>query len=206
MRNIKDIKDFIAEEGLSLEEATDLRNEIALELKRLALINQNLTLQDESLETTEEAENNLIFVPTTGGNIRVLEEIEHIDPEYYERFSGLFQSIKDGTFKKVRRFRNSALTTGLCEVKDFKTRVIFKRLNSNSYAIISAFIKKTDNDKGYRNMLESRYGDYLNIEEQLRSNLDSEEFMSLQKGYEEELFRKISSTKTSPILKVKVGE
>lgn len=208
MRNIKDIKDFLKEEGISLEDAQDFKDELLLEVEKLKLVCKQLESQEEmTASETTTTENNLIFVPTTGGNIRVLEEIERVDYDYYERFNGLFQSIKNGTFKNVQRFSRNSDLAGLCEVKDFKTRVIFTRLNQNSYAIISAFIKKSDNDKGYRNMLSSRYSDYLSTEPRLIANLDNEEFMTLQKQYETELFEKLSpSEKTTPKVNTKVGE
>lgn len=205
IRSIKEIRDFLAEEGLSLEEA-DLQKEMSLELKRLNLIDAQLSTKEIASEEETQVNNNLIFVPTTGGNIRILAEIERIDPEYYERFNGLFQSIIDGTFKNVQRFSRNSDLAGLCEVKDFKTRVIFKRLSKDSYAVISAFVKKTDNDKGYRNMLSSRYSDYLLMEDSLKANLDNEEFMSMQQLYTEELFNKVSPTSITPVIKVKGGE
>lgn len=205
LRSIKEIREFLAEEGLSLEEA-DLEEEMALEVKRLSLIDGQLALKEETISEEVQVNNNLIFVPTTGGNIRVLDEIDHIAPEYYERFNGLFQSIIDGTFKNVQRFSNQRDLAGLFEVKDFKTRVIFKRLNKDSYAVISAFIKKTDNNKGYQNMICSRYRDYLLIEDSLKANLDNPEFMAMQQLYTEELFNRVSSSTISPVVKAKVGE
>lgn len=205
IRNIKEIRDFLQEECLSLEEA-ELENEMALELKRLRLIDQELLRKEHQTEEEIQVQNNLVFAPTLGGNIRILDEMEHIDPEYYERFAGLFQSIIDGTFKNVQRFSRNSDLAGLCEVKDFKTRVVFKRLDKNTYAVISAFIKKSDNDKGYRNMLSSRYSDYLQIESSLKQNLANEEFASMQQLYTEELFNIIAPEQLTPQIKIKGGE
>lgn len=205
IRNIKEIKDFLREEGLTLEEA-ELTNEMTLELKRLSLLEQELSKQEQQIEVENQIQNSLVFAPTPSGNIRILDEMEHIDPEYYERFTGLFQSIIDGTFKNVRRFSRNSDLAGLCEVKDFKTRVVFKRLGKNTYAVISAFIKKSDNDKGYRNMVCSRYNDYLQIESSLKQNLTNEEFVSMQQFYTEELFNKIAPTQLTPQIKIKGGE
>lgn len=205
IRSIKEIRDFLKEEGLSLE-AADLENEMALELKRLNLLDQELSRNEQVTEEEVQVQNNLVFAPTLSGNIRILDEMEHIDPEYYERFAGLFQSIIDGTFKNVQRFSRNSDLAGLCEVKDFKTRVVFKRLDKNTYAVISAFIKKSDNDKGYRNMLSSRYSDYLQLESSLKKNLANEEFVSMQKLYTEELFNMIAPEQLTPQIKIKGGE
>lgn len=142
MRNIKGIKDLFNEEGISLEETPAFKDEVTLELKKLDIIIKEQQTKETLSEEYIDKNNNLILAPTTGGNIRILDEIEKIDTEYYERFYKLLNSIKDGTFKNVRRFLNYDDLAGLCEVKDFKVRVLFKRLDKNSYAIISAFVKK----------------------------------------------------------------
>ncbi len=197
-RVIKEIKDFINTEKVSLEEAF-LSEEFNLTTKRLEILKDRLFFSELDMESIKAEKNNLIFVPTQSGNIRILDEIDHIDSEYYERFAGLFQSIIDGTFRNVRRFSRNSNLAGLCEVKDFKTRVLFKRLNGNSYAIISAFIKKSDNDKGYRNMVSSYYSDYLTMEDNIKSKLDDPSFLNLHLFYTEELFNKISPYTSSKV-------
>ena len=206
IRSKGDIEFVIAQGDLPKGDLIKLKDDLLLEQRLADLIAKRLKKETMELNTEESQENTLIFVPTSGGNIRILEEIDKIDPEYYERFYGLLQSIKDGTFKNVKRFSGNSELAGLCEVKDFKTRVIFKRLNSNTYAIISAFIKKSDNDKGYRKMLKNHYSNYQSIEDQLIANLQNEEFIKLQKGYEKELFDKISSSKGDGAIKVKDGD
>lgn len=206
LRALKEIKELLFEEGLELSDIEELEKEYEFELKKIDLLTKLLEPQkEEKVEIRHE--NNLIFVPTAGGDIRVLDEIDNIPYEYYERFQGLFQSIKDGTFKNVQRFASNSELSGLCEVKDFKVRVLFVRLSNDSYAVISAFIKKSDNDKGYRTSVIRKYSDFQLIENNLQNNLKNEEFMSLQKSYEQELFRKLSpSVKQSSVVKKKAGD
>ena len=86
------------------------------------------------------------------GNIRVIDEIEKISkssPEFCSEFLELFQSIQDGSFKRVKRFLNNNKLVGISEVRGFKPRVVFDRIGKNDYAIITAFLKKCDNDRGY---------------------------------------------------------
>ena len=208
LRAIKEIKDLFAEEGLSIDDMSSFKEEIDLELKKIELIDKALEPLKEDEKQEEQKKNNLILVPTTGGDIRVLEEIDSIAPEYYERFLGLFQSIQDGTFKNVQRFARNSELAGLCEVKDFKVRVLFVRLNRDSYAVISAFIKKSDNDRAYRSSLTKKYSDYQLVEDSLIKNLSDEEFMNLHKDYETELIRKLtpSTDKSIPFIKKKGGE
>ena len=201
LKNIKDLEEMISECILleSPDEVESFRQEILSERKIISLLDTALLPQPATeKEEDEQEENNLIFVPTTGGNIRVLDEIDHIPEEYYEGFQELFKSIKEGTFKNVKRFKNHNTIAGISEVKDFKIRVVFTRLNKNSYAIISAFMKKHQNDKAYNEALKSKIGDYRAITETLKKNLQDEEFMALQRQYEEELFRKLGSEITPP--------
>ena len=120
----------------------------------------------------------------------------------------MLQSIKDGTFKSVKRFTSGSELSGLCEVKDFKVRVVFMRLNKDSYAIISAFVKKSDNDKAYRASLFKKYSDFKLVEDELIDSLSDESFIRLHKTHEEEVFRKLnqSADKTLPLIKRKTGE
>ena len=206
IRIIKEIKDLLAEEGLSLEDMNAFKEELDLELKKIELINKVLEPVKETEQTSTKKDNKLIFVPTSGGDIRVLDEIDSIPYEYYDRFLGLFQSIKDGTFKNVQRFTGNNELNGLCEVKDFKVRVVFVRLSKDSYAIISAFTKKSDNDKAYRAAVIKKYNDFQLAESSLRKNIQNEEFLELHKTYETELFEKLSPTTKTPVLKKKGGE
>lgn len=209
MRNIKEIKDLIAEEGMSLEEVIEFKDELLLSQERLRLIDSQLSKEQEPTEKNDEKkENNLIFVPTIGGDIRVIEEFDHIVPEFYDKFYGLLLSIKDGTFRGAKRFGGHNELTGLCEVKDFQARVLFVRLNEDSYAVISAFIKKSDNDRAYRASTIKKYTDYQAVEKKLIENLNNEEFMELNRQYENELFRKLalSEEKSVSITKKKGGE
>lgn len=206
IRLIKEIKDLLAEEGLSLEDMNAFKEELDLELKKIELINKALEPVKENEESKTPQKNKLIFVPTAGGDIRILDEIDSIPYEYYDRFLGLFQSIKDGTFKNVQRFTGNNELNGLCEVKDFKVRVIFVRLTKDTYAVISAFVKKSDNDKAYRAAVVKKYSDFQLVESSLRQNASNEEFQELHKTYETELFDKLSPTTKTPVLKKKGGE
>lgn len=207
-RTIKEIKDFLSEEGFSSEEISLFKDDLELEFRKIQLLDKYLAPQNEEEQVQEPQENNLIFVPTSGGGIRVLDEVDSMPIEYYDRFNGLFRSIKDGTFKNVKRFAGNSELAGLCEVRDNKVRVLFVRLNNDSYAIISAFIKKADNDSVYRSSVTKKYMNYQIVENSLISNLSNEDFTQLHKDYEQELFRKLSPSidKAIPVVKKKSGD
>lgn len=194
IKNMREINEVLSEiDDIPKEDLLYFQQELKNEEKKLTIIIQRLSPEQKEEKIQEEVpENKLIFVPTVGGNIRILEELKSIPREYYERFYGLFSSIKDGTFKNVKSFKRLNNNTPLfCEVKDTAVRVMFSRLGPQEYAVITCFIKKTDNNKGYRNQLEQKMNDYKQIEPILIANLGNEEFIERNKMYEKTLWEMI---------------
>lgn len=210
LKECKDIKDFFGQEKTArTPEFQEFIDELNLNMAKVKAIGAELVKKTELSEEEEKKENTLIFVPTSGGNIRILDDIDSIDPIQYRRFEQLFRSIKDGTFKNVKKFNDNNNVTGLTEVRDLSNggRVTFMRLDDSTYAIISAFIKKTTNSNGYQRMLANQCQSYRAVEDQIRANLTNPEFLELQSGYEQELFRKLNPTAINkPTVMKKVGE
>lgn len=206
LREIKEIRDFMSSEVLEHEEIRELTGDIKAMLMKIQAISKELTKTPEEISTSTIKENAIVFVPTTGGNIRVLDDIERTPLSYYKKFDTLFTSIKEGTFKGVKKMHGAL--DGLAEVRDIPTgaRVTFMRLDRNTYAIISAFVKKTDNNSGYQRMVENHYQNYKQQESALKINLTNPEFMELHSQYEIELFNRLrpSQNGKSPLCKKEV--
>lgn len=145
------------------------------EKRKINYLREELTRKDEIGDNL--IKNEIILVPTTNNKIRILEELEHIPVDYYPKFLELVNSIVDGTFKNVRFLSNNCKIEGISEVKGFKVRIIFKRIGLNSYALISAFIKKTDYDKYYLESLDNKISDYRLMENKLKNSLLKEDFL-----------------------------
>lgn len=192
LKNIKDIKDLLEEEkeALSKEDLEEFKAEINLNQKKIDIITE---IEKDNTTTSEKSlKNNLFFVTTAGGNARVIDEINDMDVDYLESFKGLFESITDGTFKNVKRFNSNNKISGISEVKDFKTRVVFDRIGKYDYAIITAFTKKSNNDKGYLISLELKIKNYLNQKEKMISLLNNDDFRKENHLLEQELYNKLS--------------
>lgn len=200
IKKIKEIKDFIGDEHLSLEDIAVFKDDLDYERKCMELIDSQL--HEENEDCVEVTDNKLIFFPSPSGNIHVLDYLEGIDSDFYSRFNELFLSIKNGTFKGAKRFNNNDALNGFCEVKGTSVRVMYSRLSSDCYAIITAFVKKTDKDQAYTNFIVKHCRDFKNIEDVLKSKLDDPEFMELNKQYEDELFRILADgEKKKPLVK-----
>ena len=192
LKNIKDIKDLLEEEkeALSKEDLEEFKAEINLNQKKIDIITE---IEKDNTTTSEKSlKNNFFFVTTSGGNARVIDEINDMDVDYLESFKGLFESITDGTFKNVKRFNSNNKISGISEVKDFKTRVVFDRIGKHDYAIITAFTKKSNNDKGYLISLELKIKNYLNQKEKMISLLNNDDFRKENHLLEQELYNKLS--------------
>jgi hypothetical protein len=178
IKELKEIDEFCQDEDLTKLELEELKSLITVEKRKIKMLGEVLKEKEECIIPAKH-HNKIILSPTLNGNIRVLDELEHISSEYYPAFKELINSIVDGTFKRVKRFTNNKALTGVCEVKGFKTRVIFSRINEDTYAIISVFVKKTNNDKGYQEYLKSRVAEYKNVADSIKNKVDDESFIDM---------------------------
>lgn len=203
LKQSSEICEIISEESLQPEELIVLEKDLEKNKQKMNILKILVTEKEEEKEQdTEPVQNKFIFVPNISGSPCVLNEIKHIDPAYYEKFIGLFDSIKTGEFKNFSRLSH----TGIFEVKDFKVRVLFARLTPDKYALISAFTKKVTTSKGYTELVNLRAANYFNSVDTLKANLDNEEFMKMQEDYEQELNNILGVTKDKPKVMMKKGD
>ena len=173
--------------------------EIIEETQKLIDLNKrkiNFIRSTKEKETNEEEvkENNLYFLKTTSGNIYCLNDLDKIKNEYYESLEELFKSIKDGTFKRAKRLNSNNLkTSSLSEVRGFKTRVLFDKLDENNYIIIMCVVKKCNYDNGYKKSLETRGLTYRAMKPKILSQKNSEESKTENKDIEKKLFLKLEN-------------
>lgn len=177
LRELKDINEIIM-----AEEATMSKEELAYYKQEIVRLNNAREVLKKRIQDTEvvipsEKKNRIIFVPMTSGKLRVDDEIKDIPVENYDLFPSLFESIKDGTFKGRSTFEVFHVDT-LPELKNYQARVVYDRISSDCYVVISVFIKKSQNDKGYREAVKRKIFDYRAIEEELKEKLKDPEFLA----------------------------
>ena len=177
IKEIKEVKEVLKTEELTSDEIDLCNRIIEKEKRKIDYIKSRLLVSEEEVVEEQEEKNNIVLVPTLFGNIRIVDELEHIPSEYYPGFKELIDSILDGTFKNVKVFASNSNLAGITEVKGFKVRVVFTRLNYNTYALVTAFVKKTDTDKLYQESLVGKIRDYHTLESKLKEKLDDPEFL-----------------------------
>ena len=116
LKRIKETADFIAEcrEEFDDDDLEEYKEEIRLCSKKLEILKSESN--EEINENKISTKNNFFFPISSMGNIRVIDEIEKISksgPEFCSEFLELFQSIQDGSFKRVRRFLNNNKIVGI---------------------------------------------------------------------------------------------
>ena len=94
LKQIKEIEELLFEEQttLSKSDLCDFKEEVNILNKKIKAVKKE---QEEQLNENNEVKNNLVFVPTSSGNIKVIEELSSINEEYYERFNKLISEILD---------------------------------------------------------------------------------------------------------------
>ncbi|MBR3210977.1 MAG: hypothetical protein IKF71_03445 [Bacilli bacterium] len=190
LKVMKEIVEYSYEDPTIGEDAQEL---VAREKHKINLLQQLLTMEDEVSDEKPEF-NKIILVPNKSGNIRVLEELEMIPREYYSEVYQLMGTIIKGTFKRIKRLTrgtNASLIGGATEVRGTKIRILFQRLNHDTYAVFSVFMKKTTNDSGLQNQLRTRIREFKDMENEIRANLSNSEFMEMNEDNLLELWNKL---------------
>ena len=192
---LKDWYECIQELELKKEEYEAAREEINnIYTKRRLLIDAFYQKDDEEEDQeTENIENQLLFLKTDAGNIQAIEEINGIDKSFYERIASLLNSIKDGTFKNVKRLTENDKVKGIPEVKAYQVRVVFERISSNQYVIISIFTKKTDSDKAYRQNLETKISNYKKNKDVIKKICKDPEYIEENLDIDTKIFELLES-------------
>lgn len=196
VKEIKEVNEILRNEDISADEKILCEGIIETEKRKIDFIKSRLIKSDKEEKDEQEEKNNIILAPTATGNIRLIDELEHIPNDYYAGFKELIDSIIDGTFKNVKAFASNSELSGLTEVKGFKIRVAFARIDTNTYALVSAFIKKSDNDKLYRETLIRKAREYYRLEDSIKQNLSNPEFLEENEKSIQQLFNILSPKET----------
>ena len=168
-----------------LELIKDINEEI-IKLNNMNNLLKNYKNIDSVIK--KEEYNKVLFFETSSKRAYFIEDIEG-DFEFYNSYFNLLNSIIVGNPLKMKRFNNNDTLIGLTEARDIdgNTRIIFDKIDNNTYLIIHAFIKKSDNDKLYKERIVNRYKLYLEQKSRILSNIENEEFLERQRSFIEQL-------------------
>jgi len=181
LKEIIEIETFIKEEAMSEEEKLDFLQEINEKRNFIAWLIEYRDKKEisEIEQIPAEKENTLIYLQSSSGNYYALAEAEKMEVDYYDSFLELLNSIKKGTFKNIKMITSDKIQ-GLLEVKNFKTRIIFQRVDKDVYCILSMFMKKVDNDYAYREHISTRNEKYKYLIKKIKQLVQDEAYIEEQ--------------------------
>ena len=158
VEDVVDIKKMLYQERNKIDISTKeyFENEIEKLQLKIKYIRNITNSKDCEINEEKEETNDLVFLTTNRGNPCVYQDLKDIPSEQYDTFVVLLDSIINGKFTNLRTFNNNDSLRDLREVKYGQSRIIFRQLASNCYAIIYMFIKKVDKDAYYHSSIANR--------------------------------------------------
>lgn len=192
----KEINEFISFDTSDLSESDLLEYKELLDnnKRKITLLKEALNFEYDDTEEENKELNEIVLVPTSGGNIRILEDLKKIPNDFYSTLYDLIKSIETGEFQGLKKLTNNGNVEGIYELKGSNVRVLFSRLSSNHYALITCFLKKVNFDNYYNSIISNASSLYNSSEDMLREQLSNEEFMKQNNLYVEELFRVLGNS------------
>lgn len=180
----------LIDEVTDKEELDEIKKIISYLKKKIEFIDN---IEEENKKSNNTViKNDVVFLTSNTGRIYPIDDLSNIPAEYYSELFDLYNSIIDGTFKKVRRFNSTHKgLKGLAEVRGFQIRIIFDRIDKDTYIILKVLVKKTNTDSIYMSSLENRHAIYFAqkefIEDDLENNKEKnksirEDFENILKG------------------------
>ena len=188
LKTINMCYEILENESNSTNDIKGFNNLIKSEERKIAYLKELISKSHSITDKTVSPKNKLIIIPSPSENYRILDDLKEIDFSYYERFNEILRSIENGTFKGRKSFTNNSELNGLCEVRGYQVRIPYISFGNNYYGIFIAFIKKSDNDRGYRENLIRRYSDAKRVVPKIKLLLNNQEFLEQNDLYVSEMF------------------
>ena len=202
MRDINEIRDFIEsnKDTFSIDELKEFKDDILSISNKISVIRciKEVLLERNILDEDIVKKNRLVFLETNSGNVYTMDDLDNnsVPNNYYEGFLELIKSIENNSFKNFKFIdSNNSELAGISEVKGFQKRVIFDRVGADTYVIIGAFIKKTDNDKRYRDFFSNRVGVYFKNKDYILKMIQNEDYLEKHKKILEDIYEFLDSTR-----------
>lgn len=192
------------DESNSKEDLDVIVKALVSEKRKMSYLLEIINHKDEIKE--KDNKNKLFLIPNSTGSVKILDDLRSEDASFYPAFLELINSIEDGSFKNVKRFKNNNDLIGVCEVKGYQVRVVFVRIDKDTYGLITALVKKQDNDKNYRNFLRNRISEYRKVCPNLKNYISDEKIMEENSDNLAELYNILGVTKENGIEKKKGGK
>ena len=160
-----ELEETMAMEPTALEMKEYIEEELRIIRLKLDICNELLHSAKEDKKIDEDAsktpQKNIIFATTNSGNICIENDLKNISEEYLGAIVELLTKLQSGTIdnneQKARSFTSiNKKLAGIQEIKDFKVRLFYKNLSSDTVYVLMVRMKKSDNDRLDREEIKDR--------------------------------------------------
>lgn len=204
LKAMNEYRMFAKDEDNSKEDLAEISKALVAEKRKMSCLLEIINHKDDIKE--KDNKNKLFLIPNSTGSVKILDDLRSEDASFYPSFLELINSIEDGTFKNVKRFKNNNDLVGVCEVKGYQVRVVFARIDKDTYGLITALVKKQDNDSNYRNFLKKRISEYRKVCPSLKKYISDEKIMAENSDNLVELYNILGVAKENGVEKKKGGK
>ncbi len=172
----------------------------ALKLQKLI---SDILIKIEALDEIEELENEedyeeespkkLFFLLSESGKVIALESLrKDIPTEYYEDYKKLILALKQGYAKGVKKLVKKSYSE--LRIRRPGLRLLFSKLDNDSYLIIDVFVKKINSgDYLYNNQLNNLNNQHLRAKDTYKARCGEEDFIKEHEGYLSEILTLLTS-------------
>lgn len=172
----------------------------ALKLQKLI---SDILIKIEALDEIEELENEedyeeespkkLFFLLSESGKVIALESLrKDIPTEYYEDYKKLILALKQGYAKGVKKLVKKSYSE--LRIRRPGLRLLFSKLDNDSYLIIDVFVKKINSgDYLYNNQLNNLNNQHLGAKDAYKARCGKEDFIKEHEGYLSEILTLLTS-------------
>lgn len=204
LKAMNEYRMFAKDGDNSKEDLAEISKALVTEKRKMSCLLEIINHKDDINE--KDNKNKLFLIPNSTGSVKILDDLRSEDASFYPSFLELINSIEDGTFKNVKKFKNNNDLVGVCEVKGYQVRVVFARIDKDTYGLITALVKKQDNDSNYRNFLKKRISEYRKVCPSLKKYISDEKIMAENSDNLAELYNILGVAKENGVEKKKGGK
>lgn len=204
LKAMNEYRMFAKDGDNSKEDLAEISKALVAEKRKMSCLLEIINHKDDIKE--KDNKNKLFLIPNSTGSVKILDDLRSEDASFYPSFLELINSIEDGTFKNVKKFKNNNDLVGVCEVKGYQVRVVFARIDKDTYGLITALVKKQDNDSNYRNFLKKRISEYRKVCPSLKKYISDEKIMAENSDNLAELYNILGVAKENGVEKKKGGK
>lgn len=137
----------------------------------------NLEEMEDDLVSSDSKKKALMYLTSSSGTVYAESDISEINEEDYPFTLSLIEELSEGRIKREKRFKNFEDLKGISALRKKDSRIIFTRLNNDTFLILGILTKRFQNSGAYRDFLKRRAKKFRDNKDAYKVNLDDQEIL-----------------------------